>query len=327
MRRLLDGYQVTKALYVVARLGIADLLADGPLPVADLATAANVQADALYRVLRALEAVGVFAEVAPRHFALTPLAEILREGYPGSMRANILFVGDEPYRAWADLMYSVQTGKPAFEHVFGAPHFTYLAAHSDSSAVFDRAMSGNSRVSAADVATAYPFPATGTIVDVGGGQGALIAAILQAHPGLEGILFDQAHVVAGAPPVLEEAGVAVRCAIAGGDFFTPPLPIGDIYMLRQIIHDWDDERALMILRNCAIAMRPNGRVLVIEVIITPGPASSAGKFLDLQMMVMNGGRQRTEEEYRQLFAAAGLRLTRALPTASTISVVEGVRME
>ncbi len=206
-------------------------------------------------------------------------------------------------------------------------HFEYLAQHADAAAVFNAAMSANVARSVASTISAYTFPATGIIVDVGGGHGAFIAAILRANPGLRGVLFDMPHVVEGASPNLEEAGVADRCARVGGDFFAPPLPLGDVYTLRQIIHDWDDERSVAILRNCANAMSADGRVLVIEAIIPPGNEPSRIKFLDLQMLVMNGGRQRTEVEYRLLYAAAGLRLTRVIPTSTDFSIIEGVRVE
>jgi SAM-dependent methyltransferase len=278
-------------------------------------------------VLRALASLGVFEELADGAFALTPLAATLQTDAPGSMRALALFSGEDAYRSWADLLYSVRTGAPAFDHVFGAPHFDYLAQHPASSAIFNQVMSGNVARSAAATVAAYGFPTSGVVVDAGGGHGALIAAILRAHPALRGVLFDMPHVVAGALPALEAAGVADRCERVGGDFFTPPLPAGDLYTLRQIIHDWDDERAVAILRNCAQALAPGGKVLIIESVIPPGNGPSPVKFLDLQMLVMNGGRQRTEEEYRKLYVAAGLMLTRLLPTASDFSVIEGARVE
>jgi SAM-dependent methyltransferase len=327
LHQLMNGYRVTQLLSVAAKLGIADLLAGGPKTAEELAATAGAHADALYRALRGLASLGVFTEVAPRRFALTPLADLLRADHPSSLRALAMFQGNEPYQAWGDLLYAVRTGSTAFEHMFGMSHFEYLAQHAEASAAFNQAMSGNSSRSVTTTLGAYAFPATGVVVDVGGGHGAFIAAILRANPDLTGVLFDQPQVVAGAAATLEEAGVATRCERVGGDFFAPPLPSGDIYTLRQVIHDWDDARSVAILRNCAQAMAPAGKVLTIEAMIPPGNEPSPVKFLDLQMLVMNGGRQRTEEEYRQLYADAGLRLTRIIPTRSDFVIVEGVRAE
>jgi hypothetical protein len=326
MRQLLNGYRVTQILSVAARLGLADLLAEGPRTADELASATGMHAGALYRILRALASVGVFAETAtPRQFTLTPLAAVLRTDHPQSQRDHAIFVGEEPYRAWADLLYSAQTEAPAFEHVFGTGHFAYLAQHPAASAIFDGFMSAGSRQSASAVAEAYDFTAAGTVVDVGGGQGRLIATILHAYPSLRGILFDQPHVVAGAGPVLAEAGVADRCERMGGDFLSDVPRGGGIYVLRRILHDWDDDRAVAILRNCARAMDPGARVLVAEMIIPPGNEPSWAKFRDLQMLVMLGGRERTAEEYRGLFAAAGLSLTRLIPAGPEESLIEGER--
>jgi O-methyltransferase/methyltransferase family protein len=327
MQQLMNGYRVTQLLYVAVKLGVPDLLAGGPKTAEELAEVAGAHAEALYRALRALASLGVFTAVAPRRFALTPLADLLRTDHPRSLRALVIFQGEEVYRAWGELLYAVQTGAPAFDHVYHMSHFDYLAQHADASVVFNRSMSDNTARSVAAIVAASAFPATGVIVDVGGGHGAFIAAVLRAHLRLHGVLFDQPHVVEGAAPTLEAAGVAQRCERVGGDFFAPPLPMGDLYTLRQIIHDWDDERSIAILRHCTQAMAPDGKVLVIEALIPPGNEPSPVKFVDLQMLVMNGGRQRTEEEYRQLYAASGLRLTRVIPTRSQFSIVEGVRMD
>ena len=327
LQMLMSGYRVTQLLAVAARLGVPDQLAAGPRPAREVAEAIGANPDALYRALRGLAAVGVFAEVAPGVFGLTPLADLLRSDHPLSMRAIIMYNALEPYEAWADLEHAVRTGETAFERHFGAPHFAYMAQHPDNSALFNQTMSENSRRSNAAVVSAYDYGAATTVVDVGGGHGALLAAILRANPALRGVLFDQPHVVEGALSTLEAAGVEQRCERVGGDFFTSDYPAGDLYTLRQVIHDWEDERAVAILRGCARAMPAHGRVLIIEVPIGAGADSSAGVFLDLHMLVMNGGRQRTEQEYRQLYAAAGLRLTRVIPTASEFSLVEGARAE
>lgn len=327
MQSLLNGYRVTQLLYVAVKLGIADRLAGGPKAVEDLAEMAGAQAEPLYRALRALASLGVFSEVAPRRFALTPLAELLRTDHPHSLCALALNQGEEAYRAWGELLYSLRTGEPAFDHVYGMPRFAYLSQHADANEVFNRTMSDNTGRSASDIVSAYAFPATGVVVDIGGGHGAFLAAVLRTCPGLRGVLFDRPDVVEGAAPTLEAAGVAQRCERVGGDFFMPPLPTGDIYLLRQIIHDWDDAQSITILRHCAQAMAQNSRILVIEALIPPGNEPSPVKLLDLQMLVMTGGRQRTEEEYRQLYTAAGLQLLRVISTNSPFSIVEGARVE
>lgn len=327
LQQLMSGYRVTQLLAVAIRFDLAGQLASGPRPVDDLAAAVGANTGALHRALRALAALGVFSETAPGVFGLTPLGEMLRGDHPLSMRALILYNAGEPYRVWEDLEYSIRTGAPAFDHLYGLPHFAYMAQHPETNELFNHSMSENSRRSNAAVVAAYDFASAASVVDIGGGQGALITAILRANSTLRGVLFDQPHVVEGALPALEAAGVADRCARAGGDFFTSAYPTGDLYTLRQVIHDWEDERAIAILRGCAQAMPPHGRVLVIEVPVEPGSASSYGVMLDLQMLVMNGGRQRTLDEYHQLYTAAGLRLTRVIPTASDFSLIEGERAE
>jgi len=325
LQRLLRGARITQVLYAAAKLGIADQLANGPKTSDELATATGAHPDALYRVLRALASLGVFEEREARRFALTPVGALLQSDHPDSMSAFTVFLGEEAYRAWDDLLYSVMTGAPAFDHVYGASHFAYLATHPEASAAFNQTMSDMSRRSASAVVTAYDFAEAGTIVDVGGGQGMLLAAILRAHPALRGVLMDQPHVVASAQAVLAEAGVAERCAVVGGDFFEEVPSGGDIYTLRRIIHDWDDERGSLILRSCARALGPGGKVLVIEDVVAPGSEALNTTFRDLQMLVMTGGRERTEAEYSRLFTASGLRLTRIIPTQADASIIESER--
>lgn len=325
LQQLVNGYRVTQMLSVVAKLGIPDQLEGGPRTVDELAAATGAHLDALYRVLRTLASIGVFEEIEPRRFALTPLADLLRTAHPNSFRSLATYQGGDSYRAWGDLLYSVMTGTPAFDHVYGAPNFSYLAQHPEASAGFDQAMSENSRRVASAVLAAYDFAESGVLVDVGGGQGVLLATILGAHLGLHGILYDQAHVVAGAQPVLDAAGVADRCELVAGDFFAAVPPGGGYYILRHILHDWDDERSVAILRSCADAMSPDSKVLVIEAIVASGNEGPQTKLLDLQMLVMNGGRERTAAEYERLFTSAGLRLTRIIPTTSDANIIEGER--
>jgi hypothetical protein len=320
------GISISRSVCVVAKLGIADLLKDGPLDTETLAAAVGVHAPSLYRVLRTLASVGIFAEGDDGRFGLTPQAEPLRSDAPDSVRDYILMVGDEWYwRPWDHLLHSVQTGRPAFEHVHGADFFTFLARDPGAAAVFDAAMTSRSAQENDAIASAYGFSGLGTIIDVGGGHGSLLAAILRANPGLRGVLFDRPQVVAEARRQLEAAGLGGRCEVLAGDFFESVPAGGDAYILKRVIHDWDDERAGALLRNCHRAMPGDGRLLVIELVLPPGNDPSLGKLFDLLMLVNLGGRERTEADYRTLLAGAGFELTAVTPTPSLVSVVEGVR--
>ena len=316
---------VAQAISVVAKLGTADALADGPQGVDALAAAANAHAPSLYRVLRALASVGVFAEDADGRFCLTPLAEPLRSDAPGSVRAFAIMLGEEwSWRPWGRLLDSVRTGHAAFEHTYGTGIFAYLAEQPEASAIFDAAMTGRTGPDDDAVVAASDFSAFRTVVDVGGGRGSLLASILRAHPDVRGILFDQAHVIAGARQYLNAAGLGERCETVAGDFFDSVVAGGDAYVLKQVIHDWDDERARRILEQCRRAMPATGRLLVVERVIPPGNDPSFGKLTDLAMLVWTGGKERTEADYRALLAAAGFALTRVVPTPSPLSVVEAV---
>lgn len=325
--RLLNGFRATQLVALAARLGIADLLADGSRTAEDLAHATETQPDALYRALRALAGMGVFAELEGQRFALTPLSALLQSAHPESERAFALYISDEAYRTWADLPYSVTTGQPAFDHVYGASHWAYLAAHPDASEAFNQAMSVVAQREIVAMVAAYEFTGATRVVDVGGGQGKLLSAILQAHPALHGALFDLPHVAAGAEPTLHAAGVADRCDIVGGDFFTTVPPRGDLLTLSHILHDWDDARAAVIVRNCAQALEPQGKLLVIEDVIEPAANAQQTLLRDVQMLVMNGGRERTAAEFERLFTAAGLRLTRVIHTRTSTCIVEAERAE
>ncbi len=313
--QLMGGYRVSQAIYVVARLGIADLLKDGPLGSDDLAGATGTHAPTLQRVLRFLTGVGLFSEVKQGRFALTPLGAGLRADVPGSIRPMTLMLLDySGWQPWGHLGHSVRTGETAFEHVHELGRFDYLAAHPDTGAIFNAAMTGNTAWSGTTITDAYDFAGIGRLVDVGGGHGLLLATVLRAHPDMRGVLFDRPAVVAGAGPTLEGAGVADRCETVGGDFFTDALPDGDAYMLRQIVHDWDDARATAILANCRRALGAGGRLLVIERRIAPDRQLALPVLhIDLEMLVNVGGQERTDDEYRALFAAAGFRLTDVVP--------------
>jgi ubiquinone/menaquinone biosynthesis C-methylase UbiE len=301
---------------------------DGPKDCDELARANQVDAGSLYRLLRALAGVGVFVEVDDHRFGLTPIAEFLRSDVPRSLRAVAIMAGEDwTWRPWGELYLSVKTGERAFDRIFGVPPFTYLADNPGAATVFDEAMTGWSMQNARAVADAYDFSGIGTLMDVGGGRGYLLATILKANPLLRGILLDTAEVTEGARARIAAEGLADRCAVAAGDFFAP-LPEGsDACILKSVIHDWDDEDATKILQNCRRAVGPGGRVLLAEMVIPPGNDPHVGKLLDLEMLVMAGGRERTEAEFRDLLAAAGLRLVRIVPTASPMCVIEGVARE
>ena len=323
--RIISGYWTSQAVYAVAKFGIADLLSDGPQNVEQLAEATDTNTDALYRVLRALASVGIFAEGEPRHFSLTPLAEPLQSDVPDSKRALALMMGDEQFRAWGEIEYSVRTGKTSFEKVHGKPVFDYLGEHPEKARIFDAAMTGIHGRESNAIRHAYDFSGIGVLADIGGGNGSQITAILEAHPEMSGILFDLPHVVARAEERIEQAGLSERCKRVGGSFFESVPSGADAYMMRHIIHDWDDEKSLTILRNCHAAMPAEGRLLVVESVIPPGNDPFGGKFLDLVMLLIPGGKERTEEEYRTLFQSAGFELSRIVPTDSEISIIEGVK--
>jgi hypothetical protein len=322
--QMMTGYWVSQALYVAAKLGVADLLADGPRPVEELATVTQTDASSLRRVLRALASVRVFTEARPGTFALTPLAALLRTGTPDSMRALAIMYAEEQYRAWGDILHSVQTGETAFERQFGTSYFAYLAQHPEADRVFNEAMTGWTTQLVGAVVDAYDFSPFKTVVDVGGSYGTLLAAILRSHPVARGILFDQPHVVAAAGEQLAAAGVAERCTTVGGDFFVEVPSGGDAYVLAQILHDWDDERSVAILRQCRRAMPAHGKLLVVELVLPPGEEPFFGKWLDLHMLVLLGARERTATEYEALFRTAGFALARVIPTAAGASIVEAV---
>jgi len=326
--QLMGGYRVSQAIYVVATLGIADLLVDGPKGSDELARATEANEPALYRVLRFLTGVGLFDETAPRQFGLTALGAGLRTGVPGSISPITLMLLD-PYhwQPWGELLHSVRTGETAFNHVHGMGLFDYLKAHPDTGEVFHRAMTSNTAQSGDAITRGYDFSGVRRLVDVGGGHGLLLATVLQAYPMMRGVLYDLPEVVAGAAPALEAAGVAGRCEVVGGDFFAAVAPGGDAYVLRQIIHDWDDARAAAILMNCRRAMEAGGKVLVVERAIAPDSRQAMAELhLDMEMLVNVGGIQRTEAEYGALFAASGLRLSAVVPLGDLLhySVYEGV---
>jgi hypothetical protein len=323
------GHYVSRALHLAAKLGVADLLADGPRPAADLAAATGTQAPALRRVLRLLASTGIFDETADGSFALTPLGEALRSDVPGSARALVLlFAGVALQDSWKELEYCVRTGQPAFRKASpDGDAFSHFDPEQE--AIFDAAMATFAPQTAAAIAAAYDFSAFGTLVDVGGGNGALLVGILAANPALRGIVFDRPRAVDAARKKIAEAGLEARCEAIAGDFFEAVPPGADAYVLKHVIHDWDDDRALAILRNCHRAMGASAKLLVAEGVYPPridrSLESRGAAANDVNMLVATGGRQRSEAEFRSLYAAAGFELVRIAPTASpAVSLIEGV---
>lgn len=322
--QMMTGYWVSQSIYVAAKLGVADLLADGPKPVGALAAETGSDASSLRRMLRALASVGVFTEASPDAYALTPLAALLQSETPNSMRALAIMYAEEQYHAWGALLHSVRTGETAFEQQFGTAYFDYLARHPEADRTFNEAMTGWTAQLVGAVVEVYDFSPFKTIVDVGGGYGTLLAAILQSNLAAQGILFDQPHVVADAKEQLASAGLAERCSTVGGDFFVEDPAGGDAYLLAQILHDWDDDHCVTILRNCRRAITAHGKLIVIELVLPSGEEPFFGKWLDLHMLVLLGSRERTAAEYGALFEAAGFELSRVVPTPVGPSIVEAV---
>ncbi len=321
--RLASGYWHTQAIYVAAKLGIADALSEGPMSADELASSTRTNPRALYRLLRALASIGIFAEDEQHWFALTPMADCLRSGVPGSVRSLAIMRGEWQYEAWGQLLHSVRTGQCAFEKVYGEPLFDHLAAHPDKGRLFDEAMTGVHGRETAAMLDAHDFSGIGILADVGGGNGEVIFSILEQYPEMRGVLFDRPAVAERATANLKATGFVGRCVVTAGDFFVSVPPGADAYLLRHIIHDWDDEKSVAILRNCRAAMGKQGKLLVVEGIVPPGNEPSVSKFFDLAMMVLPGGMERTESEYRRLFEASGFSLTRIVPTTTWVSVIEG----
>jgi hypothetical protein len=323
------GHYVSRALHLSAKLGLADLVKDGPRDARELAAASRTHAPSLNRVLRLLASVGVFEELDDGRFALTPTGDMLRSDVPGSMRASVmLFAGVGIQDSWKELEYCVRTGEPAFKKTApDADPFTQMRQDPEAAAIFDKAMATFAPLTAAAVAGAYDFSAFGKVADVGGGNGALLIGILQANPNLRGLVFDQPHVAERARAHVAEAGMADRCEVVGGSFFDTVPRGADAYLLKHVIHDWNDERAGAILRGCRAAVPAHGKLLIVEGVYPPridkSLESRGAAANDVNMLVCTGGRQRSEAEFRDLFAASGFRLTHIVPTAAQVSVIEG----
>ena len=327
LRGITTQYFTSRALYAAAVLDIADQLAGGAKSVDELAVIAGAHAPSLYRILRVLAAAGVFIEEDDRRFANTPLSALLRNGVPGSLRDFVLLFGDETsWRSWEGILHAVRTGEAPFEHLYGEKFFDYVQGHPETAAMFDRAMASASSTTNAAVVEACDFTGLGTVVDVAGGTGSALCSILDATPDLRGIVFDLPHVGERARAFIATRGLADRCEFVGGSFFETVPPGAGAYFMKHILHDWGDAECAKILAACRNAMSADARLLVCERIVPQGNEPSSAKLIDLHMMMTNhGGKERTEREYRELFAAAGFELRRVIPTNTPWSVIEAIK--
>ncbi len=326
LMQMLFGFAASRAIGVSAELRIADLLKNGSKTAEELAQETGVHARSLYRVLRACASIGVYSEDDKKRFSLTPLAEPLLSDAPGSLRAFAeMITTDWQFQTWAELPYSVKTGKPSFDKVFGMSSFEYFWSNEKAGKVFNDAMTSNSAFSSVAVVSGYDFSSIKKLVDVGGGHGFLLASILAKYETVKGVLYDTPAIVAEAEKLLAAHGVSEKCETIGGDFFENVPTGGDAYIMKHIIHDWNDEQCITILQNCSNAMTAGGKILVVEMVVPEGNEPSPAKFLDLQMLQYLPGCERTENEYRELFYKAGFELTRIVPTMSPFSIIEGVR--
>lgn len=325
LMQLITGHWVAAAVYAAAKLRLADHLQDGPKTSDQLAQAVGGHPSSIYRVMRALATLGVFQESDGKRFSLTEVGQLLRSDHPQSMRSMALFQGAEPHwKGWGSFLYSAQTGKPAFEHVHGRPFFEYCKTDREFAEAFNGAMTAMSATLTEPICDEYDFSGIRRLVDVGGGHGYLLSRILKHYPQLSGVVFDLPEVVEGAKKTIAREGLSERCEVAGGSFFES-VPSGDAYIAKNIIHDWDDEHALKILKNMRQAMTGKGKVLLVEIVITPQTSRTMGVMIDLEMLhATHGGRERTRDEFKALFGSAGLALHRVIELRSGINVLEAV---
>lgn len=323
LRQLLTGARLSQSISVAASLGIADALADGPMSVDDLATALGCDSAALYRLLRVLAAAGVLYEDEGRRFSLTELGQPLRSGVPGSVREQAILFG-RPYvlAAWGNFEHSIRTGENAFAALHGEDVWQWRDREPVERSQFNRAMASMSAPVGPALAAGYAFAPMTTVADIGGGSGTLLAAVLAAHPEVRGIVFDQPGVVAEAAPVLERAGVLDRAELVGGSFFER-VPPADVHVMKSILHDWTDADAIRILRTVRDGAAPNARLLLVERVLGAPNEDLEGKLMDLHMLVMPGGLERTADEWRRLLSAGGYELTSIRPLTGPWQLLEG----
>ncbi|MFO0941197.1 MAG: methyltransferase [Pirellulales bacterium] len=323
--QLFFGKMISMAASVVCRLKIPDHLAAGPLSVEELSSQTGSHSASLYRIMRALASVGVFTTTSDGKFELNAVSQLLRTGVKGSMRGIVDYGGANwSWTAWGSLMHSVKTGETAFDHVFGEGCFQHLSKHPHESAVFDEGMTGFSTVTGPAIVQAFDFSNFHTVVDVGGGHGKLLLTILEKYHAVNGIVFDSNHVVEGANVAIAATGMGSRCQAIGGDFFQSVPAGGDAYLMKHIIHDWNDDNCRKILNNCRRVIPATGKLLVVDMVVPEDHGPHPSKLLDLEMMVVASGKERTESEFAELFRSAGFKLTRIIPTQSPVCVIEGV---
>lgn len=322
LRSLITGHWVAQAIRVAAELGVADLLAGGPRTSGDLAEATGSHPRSLFRLLRALAGAGVFEQLDDDRFALAPVGECLRADVPDSLRAYaMVFAGDRHWEAWAELGHSVRTGETGYQHRFGSSFYDDLERDADLNDLFDQAMAGSITRTCTPVVEAYDFSRFTTLVDVGGGDGTLLAAVLRANPSLRGVLFEREPVVERARKHLAGGGLSDRCDVVAGDFFRS-VPSSDGYLLARCVRAFDDDTAIQVLATTRRAMTEDGLVLLVERLLPAGGQPSDATLGDLNMLVLTGGCERTEAEYADLLRAAGLELSRVVPTRSPMTVLE-----
>ena len=319
--QMATGYWLSQAIYVAAKLGIADLLENGPQSAATLAAATQSDARSLFRVLRALSSAGILSQMEEDSFALAQLGHALRSNITGSLRAAVVTIGEIHYQACGELLHSVKTGAPAFNRVFAANLFEYLQQNPEAGVAFNQGMTDLASLLAHAVLLAYDFSGITSIVDVGGGEGKFLLSILELHPEMRGIVFDLPNWLCSTE---SSASGAERCSHITGNFFDSVPEGAEAYLLCGVVHDWNDEFAVMILRNCRKAMAKNGRVLIVETIVPETTSHSFSKLLDINMMVMTTGRERTKSEFHTLFEAADLRVNRIVPTLAPQSIIEAI---
>ncbi|MBV9691084.1 MAG: hypothetical protein JO202_15410 [Ktedonobacteraceae bacterium] len=328
---MLQGISIARSIYTTAKLGIADLLRDGPKSSKELAEATQAHELLLYRLLRALASFDIFAEVEEGTFAHTPLSTKLRTDVPDSMHHFVLLFGDTWFwRTWEELDYSVQTGKKAFDHCHGTSVFEYLAEHPEDGKTFDRGLTSLSQLSNKAIATSYDFSSFSTLADIGGGHGSLLMTLLQSYPTLKGILFDRPPVIEGARQHIEQS-LKQRCELVAGNFFEAVPTGADAYLIKYCIHNWDDEHAIKILKTCRQAMKPMSKMLIVDGVIAPntmnGTFNSFNKYFDLLMLVIPSGKERTASQFAELYEASGFKLERIIETGSPVSIIEGIPVE
>lgn len=323
MFQIISGFWISRAVYIIAKLGIPDLLKDGPKSSNELAAETSTHAPSLYRVLRALVSVGVLTGNDDGKFGLTPLSETLVTDAPGSVRwFAVSELGEEHYPAWGNLMHSVKTGEIAFDNLYGMDVWKFFEQNPENGALFNDSMSGITAATNEAITTLYDFSSFNKLIDVGGGHGGLITGVLKKNPQLKGVVFDAPEVISGTRSKIEAAGLADRCETIGGNFFESVPAGGDAYILKWIIHDWDDEKSIRILRNVREQMSPTSKLILVDSVVPESAEPHFSKFIDLNMLVMTGGKERTESEFRQLLGSAGFKLLRVIPTELPTSIIE-----